>query len=155
MASLSLSSLTLSSSFRKPKIPANFAQTPSNLSLLVSPPCKHTLSKIWRIVSSASMSSPEARTSPDDLVASILSKVDPFHCMHFYFYFFLLFFSFPLTYIDQNLSVLSLYQIFLGWIFLIIVPSDETVKGFPKPCCFDPVYLFKRRKSWDIRREIR
>ncbi|GLT54099.1 hypothetical protein SLA2020_303380 [Shorea laevis] len=76
------SSALLTPSFRgtkhsKPNL-QNSCSVPSNSPLIVSLPYHHRRRKILRISASVSVSNPEVRTGPADLVASILSKVCPF-----------------------------------------------------------------------------
>ncbi|KAJ0090678.1 hypothetical protein Patl1_12723 [Pistacia atlantica] len=65
----------LPSSVSKPNISKASVSKPSNLLLTVSVPCEKRQSKSLRIVTAVSISNPEVRTGPDDLVQSILSKV--------------------------------------------------------------------------------
>ncbi|KAK6249352.1 hypothetical protein QUC31_020917 [Theobroma cacao] len=68
-------SFTLSSFFTQPK-PSIYGSKRFNLSLQSSFPLKYQHNQTLRIVSSSvSISNPGLRTGPDDLVASILSKV--------------------------------------------------------------------------------
>jgi hypothetical protein len=61
----------------KPKF-LNSTSLPSNPPLVVSLPYHNRQRKALRISASVSVSNPEVRTGPGDLVASILSKVCPF-----------------------------------------------------------------------------
>ncbi|KAJ4707673.1 Plastid-lipid associated protein PAP / fibrillin family protein [Melia azedarach] len=69
-------SVTISSPLSKPKIPVSSNSKPANLHLKVSLPYEKRLnSRSLRIAKAISISNTELRTGPDDLVASILSKV--------------------------------------------------------------------------------
>ncbi|KAK9207716.1 hypothetical protein WN944_000062 [Citrus x changshan-huyou] len=70
-------SLTLSSPASKPhKLCTSYYSKPINASFSASLPCKRSPRTALKIVRAVSISSPDLRTGPDDLVASILSKVN-------------------------------------------------------------------------------
>ncbi|KAL9439793.1 hypothetical protein AB3S75_018631 [Citrus x aurantiifolia] len=70
-------SLTLSSPASKPhKLCTSYYSKPINASFSASLPCKRSSRTALKIVRAVSISSPDLRTGPDDLVASILSKVN-------------------------------------------------------------------------------
>ncbi|ESR63371.1 putative plastid-lipid-associated protein 8 [Citrus sinensis] len=70
-------SLTLSSPVSKPHtFCTSYYSKPINASFSASLPCKRSPRTALKIVRAVSISSPDLRTGPDDLVASILSKVN-------------------------------------------------------------------------------
>ncbi|KAL9442749.1 hypothetical protein AB3S75_016174 [Citrus x aurantiifolia] len=70
-------SLALSSPASKPhKLCTSYYSKPINASFSASLPCKRSPRTALKIVRAVSISSPDLRTGPDDLVASILSKVN-------------------------------------------------------------------------------
>lgn len=118
--SMAVHSLTLLpvSSFRgavqsKPRL-LKSRSLPSNPPPIFSLPNYHRQRKTLSIFASVSVSNPELRTGPDDLVASILSKVCPFPLATYYLYFLLFSYVSPLTQLEEiRISKWALCSTFL------------------------------------------